>query len=413
MRYNENTGLINMSTYHLNVCIIANADLSKRAGDTGRIMAFASELKKSGMEVTLIVPKPTKSELMIPSHGINLVYLPIKHCWGSIISVFRRTRAQIKKAKKLRKENTIFLIETSSLGGYFAIRGFSGYILDIHGIVFDEVGYVSLPWYIPKNIYQRYMYFLEKIAVRRAEKIIVVSKQMAEFIANKWEIPEDKITIIPNGYFTLPVANIVEKGVKESRGMVTFVGLLTKWANIDKIIRVAALLKNEKATFYIVGDGPPIYRQELEELVHSYGLTNVVFTGSVPLDEAYEMIARSEVALLPFPKALCTVVACPIKILEYMALGKAMVLDEGCDLSLFLKEKDAALVCDQDKDMEFAESILMLLKNAELRRRIGANAKRLAGDFSWEKQGQKLTQVVEEVGNLKEMKKVEVGKVQI
>lgn len=397
MRYSNNTGLIRMPTDHLNACIIANADLSKPAGDTGRIMAFASELKKNGVEVTLVVPKPRKNELMIPPNGVNLVYLPIKQMGGSIISVFRRTYAQVKKAKELQEKNTIFLIETSSLGGYFAIAGFSGYVLDVHGISFDEVRFACLPRYIPKNIYRRYMYFLEKVAVKRAAKVIAVSEAMAKFIANEWKVRKDNIAIIPNGYFTSQVANIVEKGVKESNGMVTFVGALAKWANVDRIIRAANILKNEKVTIYIVGDGPHSYRQELEELVHSYELTNVVFTGSVPLDEAYELIARCEVALLPFPKAICTRVACPIKVLEYMALGKAMVLDEGCDLSLFLKEQDAALVCDPDNDMEFAESILMLLKNAELRKRIGTNAKRLAGDFSWEKQGQKVTQVVEEV----------------
>ena len=387
----------NMPKNRLNIIIIADVDLSRVGGDTGRIMAFASELKNNGMEVTIVAPKPISNEIMVDSHGINLAYTAVQQSGGSIINLFKRTRALIKKAKELQKENTIFLIEMSPVGGYFAIAGISGYVLDVHGIVFDEINYASLPWYINRTIYRKYMCFLEKMAVKRAAKVITVSNAMAEFITDEWKIPKDKISIIPNGYFTSQVANITEKRVEEGKGMVTFVGVLEKWASIDKIIRVANILKDEDATFYIIGDGGHDYCQELEALVRNCSLTNVVFTGRVPLDKAYELIARSEVALLPFPKTLCTDVACPIKVLEYMAFGKAMVLDEVGDLPKFLKEKNAALTCCPDNDVEFAENIRRLLKDAELRKRIGANAKRLAEDFSWEKQGWKLAKVFEEV----------------
>ena len=82
----------------------------------------------------------------------------------------------VKKGRELRGENCIFLIETSVLGGYFAIMGFSDYVLDIHGVAFDEVNYVDLPWYVPKVIYKRYIAFLEKFAIKRAAKVIVVSE---------------------------------------------------------------------------------------------------------------------------------------------------------------------------------------------------------------------------------------------
>ena len=387
----------NTPTNHLNIVIIADVDLSRLGGDTCRIMAFASELKNNGMDVTIVAPKPINNEIMVDTHDINLAYIAVKQRGGSIMNLFKRTRALIKKAKELQKKNTIFFIEMSSIGGYFAIAGFSGYVLDVHGIVFDEISYATLPWYIPKNFYRRYMAFVEKVAVKRAAKVITVSEAMAEFIIDEWKIPEDKISIIPNGYFASRVANIIEKGVKESKGMVTFVGLLAKWASVDKIIRVANLLKNEEATFYIVGDGTSNYFQELKELAHGYRSANVIFSGSVPINEAYEMIARSEVVLLPFPKSLCTDVACPIKVLEYMAFGKAMVLDEVSDISRSLKEKNAALVSDPDNEEEFAENIRLLLKDTALRKRIGDNAKILAEEYSWEIQGQKLAQVLEEV----------------
>ncbi|PXF61274.1 MAG: hypothetical protein C4B59_04800 [Candidatus Methanogaster sp.] len=400
--------MMDTHTDRLSVIVAADADLSIFNGYTCRIMAFASELKKNGIDVTLVVPKPSKNRSMIDPYGVNLVYIPIKQKGGSITNTLQRRRLLIKKVKELQKNSSITLIESSTVGGYFAMTGFSGYVLDIHGVAFDEINYAILPWYVPKSLYQRYTYFLERIAVKRAIKVVTVSDTMAKFIINEWNAPKHKISIVSNGYFASQVANITEKRVEERKGLVTFVGALAKWASVDKIIRVANIFKNEGATFYIIGGGTSEYRQELEELARSYGLTNVVFTGSVPLNGAYELIARSEVLLLPFPKTLCTDVACPIKVLEYMAFGKAMVIDEVSDLSRFLKENDAAFVCDPDDEEAFAEGIRILLKDAGMRKRIGMNAKRLVEEFSWEKQGQNLAKVVDEVGNLEEMKKVEV-----
>jgi glycosyltransferase involved in cell wall biosynthesis len=79
---------------------------------------------------------------------------------------------------------------------------------------------------------------------------------------------------------------------------------------------------------------------------------------------------------------------------EYLALGKAMVIDEVSDLAKFLKENDAALVCDPDSEEEFSENIRMLLNDANLRNRLSFNAKKLAHDFTWEKQAAKLASVL-------------------
>ena len=109
----------NMPINHLNIVIIADVDLSRFGGDTGRILAFASELKNEGMEVIIVAPKPISNETMIDSHDINLTYTNVQQSGGSIINLFKRTRALIKKAKELQKDNTVFLIEMSSVGGYF------------------------------------------------------------------------------------------------------------------------------------------------------------------------------------------------------------------------------------------------------------------------------------------------------
>lgn len=384
----------NIKKNNPNIILISDFDLSRMHGAVVRIMAFVYNCKERGIQVTIVAPKPSKTELMLDLKGIELSYISIKQKEKSIINTLIKARALIKRARELQDKNSIFLIETSILGGYFAISGFVEYILDVHGIVFSEVSYSDYPNRIQKMFCSKSTEFLEKIAVKRAKKVIVVSNSMKKYIADKWKKAANEIIVIPNGYFDSIVSNITKSKIKEKKGMITFVGLLSKWANIEKIIRVADILKNEKATFYIVGDDPDNYRQKLEYLVHSLGLTNVVFTGSVPLQEAYKIIARSDIVIFPFPRLICTEVACPIKVLEYIAFGKPMVLDEVSDISRYLKEKDAALICNPNSDTEFAENIRLLLKDEKLRKRIGSNAKNISKEFSWEIQGYKLVEIL-------------------
>jgi len=385
-----------------NINIVSDVDLSKFAGDTCRTLAFAIELVNNGFHVNLIVPTPTKNEIMINHPVINLIYVPVKQVGRSMLNIIKRRYALIKAAKQLRDDSSMFLVETSVVGGYFALfGGFSEFILDVHGIAFDEVNFATLPWYVPKFIYRKFIYFLEKIAVKKASRILVVSESMANYLDTSWNVPRSKISIIPNGYFDAMVSNVIQNGIEEINGMVSFVGHLAKWANVDKIIRAAALLKNENATVFIIGDGPSFYINELRGLAKQYGATNITFTGKIPLEEAYKRIASSQVVLLPFPKTLCTEVACPIKVLEYMAFGRAMVLDEVSDLTKYLKEKNAALVSNPHNEIEFVENIRRLLKDSELRKTIGCNAAKLTKDFTWEKQGMKLRkQILSLITNL-------------
>jgi glycosyltransferase involved in cell wall biosynthesis len=375
-----------------NVFMVADADLSRMGGDVVRIVALASELEKNGLHVTLITPRPGEGKPWIESSGINLVHIPAKQKRGSITNILFRTYLLIKKIKELRNNNSIFIIETSMLGGYFAIAGFHSYILDVHGICFDEIDYSRMPSYFPKLVSQNCIKFIEKISMKRASSVIAVSDSMARFIADEFGISRNKIVVIPNGFFESKVNAVNKREIKEDGGLVTFLGILSKWANVDKIIKIASILKSENAKFCIIGGGQCL--PELKNQAHELGLSNVVFTGFQPIEVAYETIARSQVMLLPFPEEICTKIACPIKVLEYMAFGKAMVIDDVSDICRYLKEKNAAIVCDPKENAQFSNAICQLLNDNVLRRQLGANAKDLSTNFSWACQGKKLADLI-------------------
>ncbi len=382
-----------MKNEHLgrpDVAIISEVDLSRPSGDTFRVAILASELKKNGMEVSLVVPRPNNNEHIIDLDGVEVVEIPMERQIRSMTNLLKRARLLVKKAKEYRKRGSLIHVESSTLGGYIAAGKISDYILDIHGLVFDETRFSTPPWYIPNLAFRKYTYLLERMAARRAGKIIAVSGTMADFIHTDWSIPRDRIEVIPNGFLEERIAGI--EGIEGERGVVTFVGLLEKWANVDKVIEAANKLRNEDVTFRIVGDGP--HREELEHMCRRYDLRNVEFTGFVPMKNAFEFMARSEILLAPFPKTLALDVACPIKLLEYMALGKPMVVDNVGDIPAMLDANGAALASDPREWNEFAENIRKLLHDGQQGRRIAKAAKTLSKDYTWAEMGKRMADVI-------------------
>ena len=101
-------------------------------------------------------------------------------------------------------------------------------------------------------------------------------------------------------------------------------------------------------------------------------------------------MANSKILLAPFPRTIALEVACPIKLLEYMALGKPMVLDNVGELPELLRVNNAALVSDPENVAEFINNIRLILRDDKLRREIAANAKNLSSEYTWQKQIDKL-----------------------
>lgn len=385
--FKENVKMRKSTSEHRKILIVADIDISRNSGDTCRTLAFASNLAEDGFTITLLIPKPKSDVYMINCNNIKLEFITQSQRESSFLNLLRRRIALIKNAKRL-KDNNIIIIETSVLGGYFALFGFSDYILDMHGLSFDEIQFVKLPWYLPNIIWQKITYFLELLSVKKSSKIIVVSNSMLNFITNKWNINANKIEVIHNGYFDNEIEEINNMKLMKEKGMVTFVGVLARWANIEKILFAAKHIEN--ANFYIVGPIQKNYQQELAKIIKEAKIKNVIFTGSVPLKKAYELIAKSEIVLLPFPRSLCTEVAWPIKITEYMALKKPIIIDNVGDISDILREKNAALICDPNNWKEFLMNIKILLHNDKLKEQISHNSKILAKEYSWKNNCKKL-----------------------
>lgn len=163
----------------MNITVASGIDLSTTNGYTIRVACLARGLG-SKFNVNLISSHPIFPELVLNIDNIKANFTESKLKNGSIINQARRGLEIINLAKKIDKyQNSILQIETSALAGYFSLLGYSNFVVDVHGLYFDELKYNSSSLF--SKIHQNIMYKIEKSGMIHARKLIVVSKPMNNF----------------------------------------------------------------------------------------------------------------------------------------------------------------------------------------------------------------------------------------
>jgi len=94
----------------------------------------------------------------------------------------------------------------------------------------------------------------------------------------------------------------------------------------------------------------------------------------------------------PLPDVLALQVADPIKVIEYGAMAKPMVLDPVGDLPRALIHQRAAIAPIDKTPRSFASAIRYLASDVRLQERLADSAQRVCKPLTWERSGSLLAQ---------------------
>ncbi len=244
----------------------------------------------------------------------------------------------------------------------------------------------------------------EQKICRRADRVIVVSPSLRSYLLDL-NIPAEKIELMlnaadPERFTTNPtqIAHIRAKYGLDQELVVGFVGSLKPWHGVDVLLDSAKLvLQHCRAVhFLVVGDGP--MRTTLEEHVKREGLSSfVTFTGYIPRREVPTYINAMDVALAPYPK-LPSFHYSPIKIFEYMAAAKPIITSRYVDTEAVITDHSDGLLVEPGNASMLAQAILELLKDKDLRDRLGTQARQTVEEhFTWRGNARRIVTLYEEL----------------
>jgi len=367
--------------------ILYHHRIASKDGQFVHVEELTEALKRHGHEIIFVGPKVvdesefgseggfvTKLKKFVP----GIAYELMEFCYAFV--------AYYKLYKAVKTHQPDCLYERYSLylpAGIWIKRQFKlPMILEVNAPLFAERSKfdgIALPWLAG---------WTERYTWRNADHVVPVTRVLAEHVIAAGADP-DNITVIPNGinlerFGHFPSTDEAKSKLGlENKLVLGFTGFVREWHRLDRVIDLLAN-KQDGITRHLllVGDGP--VRDSLEQHARSLGVSDqVTITGIVERDKVADFVAAFDIALQPDVVAY----ASPLKLFEYLALGRAIVAPDTANIREVLShENNALLFNSNDMDSAFPAAVETLCEIPQLREQLGDNARKTITErgFTWD-----------------------------
>ncbi len=231
---------------------------------------------------------------------------------------------------------------------------------------------------------------LETYCMLSADLVVTLGEAMRDEIVARG-VPEGKVLIVPNGVsaeFLEPLPDAArlrhDLGIRPGEHVVGLVSSLVAHEGIGTLLDAVKILNDRgiRTRALIVGDGPE--RGALERQAASLRL-DAIFTGRVPMARVRDYHAVLDVFVVPrTPDRVCQLVT-PLKPVEAMASGLAVVVSATAALGEIVHDKATGMQVPPLDAPALADTLQQLLSAPELRRKLGDAAREwVARDRTWE-----------------------------
>ena len=235
-----------------------------------------------------------------------------------------------------------------------------------------------------KDLARKLAWVLDKTLPFRGDHVTTVSDDLKHFLVDLG-IEKEKITVLPAGVFPEMFDESDPQSIYDRHGLnadgmyMMYTGSLDAFQRIDYLIDTAArVIKIEPTAKLLIVcniDNPDAKNKYLDYAASLGIADNVLFFDHVPLDELSSYLAIANVAIIPRPECPRH----PVKVLNYMSARKAIAGFVGGAKGL-THNKDALIVANHDLDA-LAEQVVVLLRDKELRIRLGNSARDVVDQF--------------------------------
>jgi len=228
----------------------------------------------------------------------------------------------------------------------------------------------------------------EQLIPKLADTISVSSGHLRKICLRKGVPPENIFAAHVGADLELfkPESNLrgrIRKKYNISNYLVLYLGQLHGGQYAELFIKAARIVLENRSdvTFIIVGQG---YRmRELQNLTMSLGINKyVIFSGSVAHNEVPFYIADADICVACFEKNDITLCKSPLKIVEYLACGKAIVASNVGEIRNMVG--GVGLLAEPGDANSLSKGILSLLADKNLREKLGKWARlRAETKYNW------------------------------
>jgi glycosyltransferase involved in cell wall biosynthesis len=237
----------------------------------------------------------------------------------------------------------------------------------------------------------------ERASIRCATIVVAVSSPLRDLLVSVAS-GSNHIMVLPNGAnpsrFTPAAQGSAELrpvlGAAPDSILVGWCGIMRDWHGLELLLTAAQHAPGVRLA--IVGDGPE--RARVEQITQELGLqTRTVFTGRIPHDEMPKYVAAMDIAVAANDR---TGYASPMKVLEYLAAGRPVVVPRLAGIEDIIKDGVNGIFFTANDPCSLAAALTRLAADAGLRDRLGrAGRMTVERERNWQRNAETVIKAVQ------------------
>ena len=360
----------------MKIALVSPYDFAHPGGvQSGHIAFLEQQLTRMGHEVKVIAPasKPVDSlgdrfikigkPRPIPSSG-SIIRISISiHLAPTIKEVLEKEKFDIVHLHEpfmpMLCSAILRFSKTINVGTFHAADGKPGY----------KLGQPVSTWLINRRVRK----LNGKIAVSR-----VAERYHSKFIPGPFEI-------IPNGVDTErfnPNVTPIEK-FKDGKLNILFLGRLEHRKGLKYLLKAYQQVKQKlpNSRLIVVGPGTRLRRGYERWIKRHHLLEDIVFVGFAPSEDVPRYFRTADIYCAPSTGRESQGVV----LLESMAVGTPIIASNIEGYASVVTHGKEGLLVEPRNSVELAKAIILLAKDEPLRRKLGANGRETAEQYSWER----------------------------
>ncbi len=253
---------------------------------------------------------------------------------------------------------------------------------------------------IPIKLFRNIGKTLEIKTVKRADRILVINEILGDYIV-KLGAPRELIQVLKAGIDTDKFNTNIDGDpvrqryqINKEEIVIFFMGWLYHFSGLKEVALKLAQSHHKQIKLLIVGNGDAY--DELKKIQEDYKLQdNVILTGKKSYQEMPGFIAAADICLLPaYPWEPIMQDIVPIKLYEYMAMGKPVIATRLPGVMKEFGNGNGVIYIDKPEDT--VQKAIELTSNSNLSE-LGVKARHFAERNSWEKITDEFEKILQEV----------------
>ena len=228
-----------------------------------------------------------------------------------------------------------------------------------------------------------------KIAAEHFDGISYITEEMKGYLENKFKLPEHTSSTWGSGV-DIAIFMDLRKPTNDQKLRLIYHGKVARNRHIQNVIKALYILRDYEIEFSVIGSIEEM--SELKDLTHKLKLRDrIYFHPVVPHKEIPDYISRMDLGILPFPDWPGWNTSSPIKLFEYLACGKPVIVTKIPALFNLLEGKNFAFWADTSSPKDLSKAILNALSSKKHFKKLGREARDfILKNYSWERELSKL-----------------------